>query len=87
MARVLGPAAWCCTLLAVVCLVLGVVAAPVGVVGADEPPNPSDVFCPKGTPCTAVNAATVCVGWCFGSGSCDCFFDSHSSTLNSCDCP
>lgn len=37
MIRVLGGAAWCCSVLAVVCLVLGVLAAPVGVAKADEP--------------------------------------------------
>jgi hypothetical protein len=36
MTRVLGGAAWCCSVLAMVCLVLGVLAAPVGVVAADE---------------------------------------------------
>lgn len=37
MTRILGATAWCCSLLAVVCLVLGVVAAPIGMAKADEP--------------------------------------------------
>jgi hypothetical protein len=69
MTRVLGGAAWCGSVLAVVCLVLGVVAAPVGVVAADEPPDEPIFFCNS---LCAVNCGPAlgggCKGTCTGTG-------------------
>ena len=61
MHRVLGTAAWCCSLLAVACLILGVVAAPVGAEDtASIPTNLPcyDSFCTS--TCTYVGAFETC---------------------------
>lgn len=59
MTRVLGGAAWCCSVLAMVCLVLGVLAAPVGVVAADEDGGGGlTVFCGP------VSTQGICSGVC-----------------------
>lgn len=71
MIRVLGAAAWCCSVLAVVCLVLGVLAAPVGVAKADEPGSGSA----GGLNCGGLNygACNVPQATCIGGADCHTF--------------